>query len=105
MPGRLPHELNHIPRPCLAARMACEVLQAGRPEARRYTRRKRKEVMDWIRDTASVILARLDGTDRRAEVKAWRLAAEAWLQANGFITVSTGRKCYPISSKNGLIVT
>jgi hypothetical protein len=99
------HELNHIPRACLAARTACEVWRAGAPQARFYTRRKRKEVMDWIRDTASAILAQLDGSDRRAEEKAWRLAAEAWLQANGFITVSSGRKCYPISSKNGLIIT
>jgi hypothetical protein len=99
------HELNHIPRACLAARTACEMLQAGRPEARLYTRRKRKDVFDWTRDTASAILAQLDGNDRRAEAKAWRLAAKMWLQANGFITVSPGEKCYPISSKNSLIIT
>jgi hypothetical protein len=75
--------LNHKRRPCLKQRTACAVFTQGEAQARRFTRRRRKEVYDAIRETTLEIVETqaLDGD------AAWRLAVETWLLDNGFITV------------------
>ena len=75
--------LNHKRRPCLKRRTSCAVFTQGEALARQFTRRKRKEVYDAIRETTLEIV-RTQALDADA---AWRLAVETWLLDNGFITV------------------
>jgi hypothetical protein len=70
-----------------------------------YTRPKRKEVIDWIRnmaldiirgdgtsgaDVSAVALAKADARDA-----AWRRAVETWLHRSGVITVSVDGQVLP----------
>jgi hypothetical protein len=85
------HVLNHRPRRCLGGRTPCDVFRCGRPLARTFNRRKRKEAYDCIRQkTLDLIGAK--GYDADA---AWRLAVETWLLENGFIALSSRRKVLP----------
>ena len=93
-------ELNHRPRPCLAGRTACALLESGREAMKAYTRPKRKEVIDWIKKEMLAILQAIGGSSAgvRACDAAWRRAVETWLHRNGAITVSVNGNvlpCYP----------
>jgi len=90
-------ELNHTPRRSLGEKTACSLYQQASGNLRPYNRRKRKEVYDWIRDRAFAIMESMGGGGRKEFDCAWRIATETWLRNNGVITVSTGKKCYPIS--------
>ena len=89
------HDLNHRRRPCLDGRTSCAVFGEGREAMKAYTRPKRKEVIDWIRNEALDIIQRdgLAGADARDV--AWRRAVESWLHRNGVITVSVDGKVLP----------
>ena len=89
------HDLNHRRRPCLDGRTSCAVFGEGREAMKAYTRPKRKEVIDWIRNEALDIIQRdgLAGADARDA--AWRRAVESWLHRNGVITVSVDGKVLP----------
>ena len=94
------HELNHRPRPCLHGRTSCAALNSGRAAMKAYTRPKRKEVIDWIKQEMLTILQAMGGSSAgvRACDAAWRRAVETWLHRNGAITVSVKDKvlpCYP----------
>lgn len=91
------HELNHHPKPCLDGQTPCAVLETGREAMRGYTRQRRKEVIDWIKNQALVILGAMGGsvTSIRAQGTAWRRAVETWLHRNGAITVSVEGKVLP----------
>ena len=89
------HALNHRRRPCLGNRTACQVFLSGQGLARTFTRRKRKEVYDWIRHKTLDLIDQ----DRYDADAAWRLAVETWLLDHGFITVSSRRKVLPSSSE------
>jgi len=89
------HILNHRSKRSLAGRTPCEMFSQGRPAMKQYDRRKRKEVYDWIRDTAMAIMERLDGDGPKAFQKAWRTACEIWLQRSGVLTVSVQGKVLP----------
>lgn len=90
-------ELNHHPKPCLNGQTPCAVLETGRERMRAYTRQKRKEVIDWIKNEALGILGAMGGslTSVRAQGAAWRRAVETWLHQNGAITVSVNGSVLP----------
>jgi transposase InsO family protein len=96
----LAHDLNHRSRPGLHGQVACQVFHSAKSAMKVYTRRKRKEVFDWINELTS-LLVRVWAvrTPRQAET-ARRLAVETWLQRNGLITVSQNPKVLPIFSEN-----
>ena len=95
----LAHDLNHRSRPCLHGQVACQVFQGAKSAIKVYTRRKRREVFDWINELTSLLIrVWAVRTSRQAET-ARRLAVETWLQRNGLITVSQNLKVLPIFSE------
>jgi len=90
-------ELNHRRWPCLGGRMLCAVLETGREAMKAYTRPKRKEVIDWIRNEALAIIHTMGSTGADAQDAAWRRAVESWLHRNGVITVSEDGQVLPYS--------
>ena len=92
----LAHDLNHGSRPCLHGQVACQEFQNAKPAMKVYTRRKRREVFDWINELTTILIqVWAVRTPRQAET-ARRLAVETWLQRNGLITVSQNPKVLPI---------
>jgi transposase InsO family protein len=92
----LAHDLNHRSRPCLHGQVACQEFQNAKPAMKVYTRRKRREVFDWINELTTILIqVWAVRTPRQAET-ARRLAVETWLQRNGLITVSQNPKVLPI---------
>jgi hypothetical protein len=95
-PGALPRpavevavqELNHQPRPCLNGQTSCAMFSLGLQEARSYTRRKRREVLNWIKSLAARILAQGDGARPMSAAQSWRIAAQIWLQRHGVISIA-----------------
>jgi hypothetical protein len=83
--------LNHQPRRCLRNHTSCQVFASGRNLARTFTRRKRKEVYNWIREKTLEMIDDNSYDDRTA----WRLAVETWLLDNGFIALSKKREVLP----------
>ena len=94
------HDLNHKNRPCLQGKTACEV-HGDASHGRRYTRRQRRDIYDWITEMSMRIID--DGGQQVSEQNAWRLAAEIWLRENRFVTRSTNSKCYPVRPREWLI--
>jgi len=91
------HDLNHVRRPVLGHRTACQALERGRPILRQYNRRKRKEAFEQIKGLAVDITANLEQhTDVGAEV-AFRYAAESWMQSNNIIRVRRNGQVLPTS--------
>lgn len=82
------HELNHRPLADLKHRTPCCVFQSGRDTARQYTRRKRKEVYESIKEKTLELIS-LKGYEAD---RAWRGAVRNWLLANRFITITKGGK-------------
>lgn len=78
------HELNHKPMAGQGNRTPCSVFRSGEDYARIYTRRKRKEVYETIKEK-TLAFAEMEGYDSD---RAWRRAVRTWLQENHFITVS-----------------
>ena len=92
----LAHDLNHRSRPCLHGQVACQVFHSAKSAMKVYTRRKRREVFDWINELTSLLIqVWAVRTPRQAET-ARRLAVETWLQRNGLITVSQNPKVLPV---------
>jgi transposase InsO family protein len=92
----LAHDLNHRSRPCLHGQVACQVFQSAKSAMKVYTRRKRREVFDWINELTSLLIRVWAVRTPRQEETARRLAVETWLQRNGLITVSENPKVLPI---------
>ena len=91
------HDLNHVRRPVLGHRTACQTLESGRPVLRQYHRRKRKEAFEEIKALAVDIAANLEQhTGMGAEV-AFRYAAESWMQSNNIIRVRRNGQVLPTS--------
>lgn len=84
-------KINHQCRPVLGNRTSCEVFASGLQHARKYTKRKRKEVYETIREMTLEII---EGGCCKEDT-AWRHAAEIWLLDNGFITVSNNNEVLP----------
>jgi hypothetical protein len=91
------HDLNHRKRRCLRGRIPCSQFFGPHNTARRFTKRKRKEVYDQIIRRSSVIAALVQ--DACSVDTAWRIAVESWLLDHGFIAMSKTRKCYPVLSR------
>ena len=92
-------ELNHRRRPCLAGRTPCAVLETGREAMKAYTRPKRKEIIEWIKNEAMAIIQNMEAVNIRTQDAAWRRAIESWLHRNGAITVSVDGQVLPCSPK------
>ena len=86
------HELNHRPLADLNHCTPCSVFQSGRNAARQYTRRKRKEIYERLKENTLELIS-LKGYEAD---RAWRSAVRNWLLENGFITISRGGKCNPV---------
>lgn len=82
------HELNHRTLSDLNYRTPCDVFRSGKNNARQYTRRKRKEVYENIKENMLEIMT-VKGYETN---RAWRCAMRNWLLENGFITISRGGK-------------
>ena len=92
----LVHDLNHRSRPCLHGQVACQVFHSAKSAMKVYTRRKRREVFDWINELTSLLIRVWTVRTRRQAETARRLAVETWLQRNGLITVSQNPKVLPV---------
>ena len=92
----LAHDLNHRSRPCLHGQVACQVFHSAKSAMQVYTRRKRREVFDWINELTSLLIQVWAVRTPRQADTARRLAVETWLQRNGLITVSQNLKVLPI---------
>ena len=88
------YALNHLPRRSLARRPACQVFFSGKGGVR-YSKRKRREIFEWIKNLSCAIMVGLGTSSKRAAEAAWRMAVESWLQKNGFIQVSRDGKVLP----------
>jgi len=95
----LAHDLNHPSRPCLQGKVACQVFHQAKPALKVYTRRKRKEALDWINELTSLLIRVWAVRTPRQARTARRLAVETWLQRNGVITVSQNLKVLPVFSE------
>lgn len=84
----LAHELNHRHRDCLHGQIACNVFQDAKPILKVYTRRRRKEIIDWINNLAATLMDNLPIRNQRQASTVRRLAIEAWLEINGVITIT-----------------
>ena len=84
------HDLNHRLRPCLEGKTACQVYFTGR---RTFTKWERRDAYGWITELRDDIVS----TEGVQPQTAWRVAAEAWLNMKGFITITINGKVLPTS--------
>ena len=91
------HDLNHRRRRSLSWQTPCQSFWGPDNIARKFTKRKRKEVYDVLTAASAALIEVTEG--ECAVDNAWRLAVETWLLEHGFITMSKKRKCYPILCK------
>ena len=94
------HALNHRRRPSLQGRTACAVFGQAHQAMQPYTRQKRKEVIDWIKQEALAILQGGGSSSAQASEKAWRSAVESWLHQEDVITVELDGKVLPYFRPN-----
>lgn len=87
-------DLNHLPRRSLGGKVSCQVF-FGEKGGASFSKRKRREIFEWIKRLSHAIMVGLGKTGQRAAQAAWRMAVESWLQVNGFINVSMGGKVSP----------
>jgi len=91
------HDLNHRPRRSLQGRTSCQVFFSEKGGVK-YSKRKRREIFEWIKNLSCAIMVGLGTSSKRAAQAAWRTAVESWLQLNGFIEVSRNGKVLPYFS-------
>lgn len=89
------NEINHRPRPCLNGKPACLAF-FGQGERKRFTKRERGIVYDWLTKTKKDILSCMENRERiSAHQAAWRMAVESWLHKNGYIEIKLNGKVSP----------
>lgn len=93
------NDLNHIHRPCLKGKTACQYF-FGEKDKNRFTKNERRAIYDWILNYANHILAKMEDQSQKAFGTAWRIAVETWLRWKGFICVSINGKMLPNLSPN-----
>jgi transposase InsO family protein len=81
------HELNHRPRRCLRGHTACEQFAGAKLNLRGYTRRRRKEMFEQIREQAMKLMLDQPVRNQGHADTAWRRAVETWLQQQRIITI------------------
>lgn len=84
-------ELNHKSRRLLKGQTACHRYFNG--DRIRYSKRKRKEVFEWIRDLAFDISFK-SGMEKIDPV-AWRIACRKWLEKNGMLVIQRSTNVLP----------
>ena len=82
------HDLNHQPRPCLNGRNSCQAYFSNR---RTFSKWERRDAYVWIANLQQDMLC-CGGMQPQA---AWRIAAQAWLEMKGYITVTINKKVSP----------
>jgi len=82
------HHLNHKPRRCLRGQTACEQFAGAKTNLRGYTRRRRKEMFEQIRELAMNLMLEQPARTQSHADAAWRRAVETWLQQNEIIMIS-----------------
>ncbi len=85
------HALNHRPRRCLSGKNACRSYFGS--SGVRYSKRKRKEVYDWISDLAVDLSARCG--KNKIDPAAWRIAARKWMEKHRLIVITKPVKVLP----------
>ena len=89
--GRLIHSINWRPLGFPHGQTSRAIFSLGCQEARIYTRRKRREVVAWIKSVATQIVSAGAAALPVNAAQAWRVAAENWLQRNGVISIARRR--------------
>ena len=77
------HALNHRPRRSLSGSNACRSYFSS--DRLRYTKCKRKQAWDWIRDLAVDLSAKC--SNHAIDPAAWRIAARKWLERHNLIII------------------
>lgn len=77
------HALNHHPRRSLSGRNACRTYFSS--DRLRYTKRKRKQAWDWIRDLAVDLSVKC--SNHAIDPAAWRIAARKWMERHNLIII------------------
>lgn len=85
------HSLNHRPRRCLFGKNACRSYFGS--SGVRYSKRKRKEVYDWISDLAVDLSVRCG--KNKIDPAAWRIAARKWMEKHRLIVITKPVKVLP----------
>lgn len=75
--------LNHHPRRSLSGKNACRTYFNG--DRLRFSKRKRKQAWDWIRDMAARISVKCQKS--QIDPAAWRIAARKWLEKHRLIVI------------------
>ena len=88
------HDLNHSPRRVLAGENACEVFFRDKRK-NRFDKRQRKEVFEWIKQTAVGLLGQNDRHMKQKQNTAWRMAVKLWLEKNGCVKIEKLQKVSP----------
>lgn len=92
------HDLNHRPKRSLNGKTPCQVFTLGKDRAR-FTQKERRRIYEWIVDLRNRILESMENPNQKAANAAWRIAAEAWLHKNGFISITiNGKSVTPFSA-------
>jgi hypothetical protein len=77
------HALNHHPRRSLSGKNACRTYFKG--DRLRFSKRKRKQAWDWIRDMAAKIS--ISCKKSHIDPAAWRIAARKWMEQHRLIII------------------
>jgi hypothetical protein len=85
------YELNHKSRRILKGRTPCQVLGGGKNPVN-LTIQERRIVYDCVKETCGSILSQIDDPSEKDIAKAWRKAAESWLEKNGVIRLTRNGK-------------
>ena len=87
---------NHLERRSLTGRHACFTFATGKRAMRVYTKPRRKEICELIKQWAAENLGSTGNARRWQASAAWRWAVETWLQRVGAIDVSQNGKVLPL---------
>ncbi len=85
------HDLNHQGRRKLLGQNSCLCFFGKRKNS--YTKRKRKEVIEWISQLTVDILSKSERM--KNEIDAWRIACRMWLEKNGLVSISKPQGVLP----------
>ena len=73
--------VNFQPKPCLGMQCPWQVFQSRRPLAAQFTKRRRKEIYEKIKENTLLLIE----SGEYSEDDAWREAVQTWLLENHFI--------------------
>jgi transposase InsO family protein len=85
------HDLNHSDRRKYNGKNSC-LNFFGKPRIS-FSKRKRKEVFEWISDLAIDIVAK--SGEKKIRPTAWRVACRKWLEQNGLVSIRKSQAVLP----------